>query len=50
MWLTASALGTSRPARWPHWWVGGLAFVGIELVVHLVLHLRGNTSFYNGRG
>lgn len=50
MWLTAKALGTFRPARWPHWWVGGLGFIGIELVAHLVLYLRGKPSFYNGRG
>ena len=32
------------------WWVGGLAFIGIELVAHLALQLRGRPSFYNGRG
>jgi hypothetical protein len=30
--------------------VGGFAFVGIELAVHLMLQLRGQPSFYNGRG
>ena len=50
MHLTAMALGASRPARWPAWWVGGVAFIGVELVVHLVLQLRGRPSFYNGRG
>jgi len=48
--LTAMELGDFRPARWPPWWLGGLAFIGIELVVHLVLELRGRPSFYNGRG
>ncbi|MDB5292193.1 MAG: hypothetical protein JWL69_3434, partial [Phycisphaerales bacterium] len=48
--LTAMALAGFRPRHWPAWWVGGLAFVGIELVVHLVLQLRGRPSFYNGRG
>jgi hypothetical protein len=48
--LTAMALGTFRPEHWPAWWVGGLAFIGIELVVHLILQLRGRASFYNGRG
>ena len=31
-------------------WLGGLAFIGIELVAHLVLQLRGRPSFYNERG
>jgi hypothetical protein len=48
--LTAMAFAGPRPARWPAWWVGGLGFIGIELVVHLVLQLRGGPSFYNGRG
>ena len=48
--LTARALGGFRPVRWPVLWLGGLAFIGIELVVHLVLQLRGRSSFYNGRG
>lgn len=54
MGLTAMAPGGFRPARWsawgPAWWLGGLAFIGIELVIHLVLQLRGRPSFYNGRG
>ena len=50
MGLTAKMLAGFRPARWPAWWLGGLAFIVIELVVHLVLHLRGRPSFYNGRG
>jgi len=50
MGLTAMALARFRPAHWPPWWLGGLAFIGIELVTHLVLQLRGRPSFYNGRG
>ena len=50
MGLTAMALAGFRPAHWPAWWLGGLAFIGIELVTHLVLQLRGRPSFYNGRG
>jgi hypothetical protein len=50
MGLTAMALAGLRPAHWPPWWVGGLSFIGIELVAHLVLQLRGRPSFYNGRG
>ena len=48
--LTAMALAEFRPAQWPVWWIGGLAFIGVELVAHLVLQLRGRPSFYNGRG
>jgi hypothetical protein len=50
MGLTAMAFAGFRPAHWPAWWLGGLAFIGIELVAHLVLQLRGRPSFYNGRG
>jgi hypothetical protein len=32
------------------WWLGGLGFVGIELVAHLVLMARGRPSFYDGLG
>jgi hypothetical protein len=48
--LTAMTFGGFRPWHWPAWWLGGLAFVGIELAVHLALQLRGRSSFYNGRG
>jgi hypothetical protein len=50
MGLTAMALAGFRPARWPSWWIGGLAFIGVELVAQLALQLRGQPSFYNGRG
>jgi hypothetical protein len=50
MGLTAMALARFRPAHWPAWWLGGLAFIGVELVAHLVLQARGRPSFYNGRG
>ena len=53
MGLTAMGLG-SGPGQWgawgPAWWVGGVAFIGIELAAHLVLQLSGRPSFYNGRG
>jgi hypothetical protein len=48
--LTAMALAGFRPAHWPAWWLGRLAFVGIELAVHLVLQLRGRPGFYGGNG
>lgn len=48
--LATRALLTGRSAvPWP-WWTGGVAFMGLELVVHLVLHARGQPSFYNGLG
>ena len=50
MWLTAAALTGRLPSARPAWWIGGLAFIGIELVAQLVLHLRGQPSFYDGRG
>jgi hypothetical protein len=50
MYLTATTLAGRRPMHWPSWWLGGLAFIAVELVAHLVLQLRGRPSFYNGRG
>jgi hypothetical protein len=50
MWLTAAALTDRQPAARAVWWIGVLAFIGIELVAQLVLHLRGLPSFYDGRG
>lgn len=47
--LTAITLGI-RPMQWPAWWIGGIAFIGVELVAHLGLQLRGQPSVYNGRG
>jgi hypothetical protein len=51
--LTATALDSSGwihwPVRWPPCWLGGLAFIGVELLAHLVLRLRGRPSFYDGR-
>ena len=48
--LTAMAFPGRRPASWATWWMAGFAFIGIELVAHLVLQLRGRPSFFNGRG
>jgi hypothetical protein len=45
---TASALPTrALPLRL--WALGGFLFVGLELVVHAILVIRGLPSFYNGR-
>jgi hypothetical protein len=52
MHLTNHALGGSRPARWTWpqpWWLGGLAFIAFELVVHLILYLRRIPNFYDAR-
>jgi hypothetical protein len=50
MCLTATMLADVPPSRWPTWWLGGVAFIGIELVAQLALQLSGRPSFYNGRG
>ena len=50
MWLTALALASRRPPSRGAWWVGGVAFMGLELVAQLALQLRGRPSFFNGRG
>jgi hypothetical protein len=50
MMLTAHALGGMRLAEWPAWWIVGVVFIGLELVVHAVLQVRGRPSFFNGRG
>ena len=47
--LTAMLVGHRR-ADWVAWWMGGLAFIGIEMVVHLALWMRGRANFYDGRG
>jgi hypothetical protein len=48
--FTAAAFRTSGRAQWLPWWLGGVAFIGIELVAHGVLQARGRPSAYNGRG
>jgi hypothetical protein len=48
--LTAIVLIGPGPRHGPVWWLGGVAFIGIELVAHGVLWLRGRPSFYDGRG
>jgi len=48
--LTAAALTGLHRASHVVWWIGGVAFICIELVAQLVLRLRGRPSFYDGRG
>ena len=50
MYVTALAIIGPRPMRWPALLIAGAAFIGIELIPHLFLQLRGRPSFYNGRG
>jgi len=48
--LTMMALTKFRLAHFPAWWLAGLGFIGIELLAHLALQIRGRPSFYNGLG
>jgi hypothetical protein len=47
--FTAIALALRWPAHLT-WWIPGTIFIGVELLAHLPLELRGLPSFYNGRG
>jgi hypothetical protein len=47
MHFTAILLHAPRPLPTSAWWIGGFVFIGIELVVHLALHMRGRSSFFN---
>ena len=47
--LTARALPLVPP-RFGMWWFGGLLLIGIELIVHALLALRGLPNFYRGTG
>jgi hypothetical protein len=39
-----------RHGLWLRWWLGGVLFIGIELVAHLAMRLTGRPSFYDGCG
>ena len=45
MLFTASLVASWRMPEWLTWWAGGLAFVGIELFMHLGIQLRGRAEF-----
>ena len=47
--LTASAVAHWRWPPWISWWVPGVAFIVLELIVHLVMQLGGQANFYNRR-
>jgi hypothetical protein len=44
------ALSGIHITRTVPWWVGGFGFLGAELFVHLLLRMRGQPGFYDGRG
>ena len=48
--LSAIYLTRFQAGNFTDLWLGGPAFIGIELVAQLALQLRGQPSFYNGRG
>ena len=50
VWLTATVLNRPQRVPWTMWWIAGLAFIGIELVVHFGLERRGRPNFFNGLG
>ena len=50
MFTTAMLIARFSVDRWPAWWTSGFVFLGVELIAHLALQLRGRPSFYNGRG
>jgi len=50
MQLTVAVTTGSPLARRAPWWLGGIAFIGIELVAQLALRLRGRPNFYDGQG
>ena len=45
----SKASGLNSQAHRPAWWVGGVAFIGIELIVHLILLARGKPNAFDGR-
>lgn len=49
----AQAMQTLFDGRVPvrlSWWLAGIGFVGVELLVHLGLRARGEASVYDSRG
>ena len=48
--FTAGALNRFAGIQRTTWWIAGLGFIVIELLVHLMMKMRGRTNFYDGRG
>ena len=47
MHLTGSALGDAYFVTWPPLWLGAVGMIGIELIAHTALRLRGLPSFFD---
>ena len=47
---TTARLLPVPPLRFELWWLGGFILIGVELVVHALLRLRGLPNFYRGDG
>lgn len=45
--LTARVFGIG--ASWSSWWKFGILFIGVELIVHLFLLMRGQSGFFRDR-
>jgi hypothetical protein len=45
-----TALMAGHPMRWAVPWPAGVGFIALELVVHLVLQVRGAANVYDERG
>lgn len=41
---------SGEPARYPYLWIGGFLLIGIELMAHLLMLIRGKPNFYLGTG
>lgn len=48
--LISSSVTSRWSLAWTTWAMAGALFIGIELVAHAALQLRGRASFYNGLG
>jgi uncharacterized membrane protein YdcZ (DUF606 family) len=48
--LTMRLFRLTRSAEPPPWWVAGVVFIALELVVHALLLVRRRPNFYSGTG
>jgi hypothetical protein len=48
--LATRALLIGRTTAPLSWWLVGIAFVGVELLIHVGLRARGHPSLFDGRG
>lgn len=47
--VTRGIFTGQRAVSWP-WWTGGVLFLAVELLIHLLMRVRQQPSFYDGRG